>query len=96
MLFRSIAGPRAFGLKVCRATLGGGLPAQAIVVADPDRLPVPGGLAALREEEGWRLLSVASGRDGRMIGYSINPDMEVSLDDCDPARLAAIVSAVFL
>ncbi|MBQ1497566.1 MAG: helix-turn-helix transcriptional regulator [Sphingomonas sp.] len=91
-----IAGPRAFGLKVCRATLGGGLPAQAIVVADPDRLPVPGGLAALREEEGWRLLSVASGRDGRMIGYSINPDMEVSLDDCDPARLAAIVSAVFL
>ncbi|MBN8813690.1 MAG: hypothetical protein BGP17_12990 [Sphingomonas sp. 67-41] len=91
-----IAGPRAFGLKVCRATLGGGLPAQAIVVADPDRLPVPGGIAALREEEGWRLLSVASGRDGRMIGYSINPDMEVSLDDCDPARLAAIVSAVFL
>ncbi|WP_249341187.1 MULTISPECIES: helix-turn-helix transcriptional regulator [unclassified Sphingomonas] len=91
-----IAGPNAFGLKVCRATLGGGLPAQATVVADPDRLPVPGGLAALREGEGWRLLSVASDRDGRMIGYSINPDMEVALDDCDPAHLAAIVSAVFL
>jgi len=91
-----IAGPRAFGLKVCRATLGGGLPAQATVVADPDRLPLPGGLAALREGEGWRLLSVASGRDGRMIGYSVNPDMEIPLDDCDPASLAAIVSAVFL
>lgn len=91
-----IAGPRAFGLKVGRATLGGGLPAQSTVVADPDRLPVPGGLAALREGEDWRLLSVASGRDGRMIGYSVNPDLEVSLDDCDPASLAAIVSAVFL
>lgn len=91
-----IAGPRAFGIKVCRATLGGGLPAQATVVADPDRLPLPGGLAALREGDGWRLLSVASGRDGRMIGYSVNPDMEVALDDCDPASLAAIVSAVFL
>lgn len=91
-----IAGPRAFGLKVGRATLGGGLPAQSTVVADPDRLPVPGGLAALREGEDWRLLSVASDRDGRMIGYSVNPDMEVALDDCDPASLAAIVSAVFL
>jgi transcriptional regulator with XRE-family HTH domain len=91
-----IAGPRAFGLKVSRATLGGGLPAQSTVVADPDRLPVPGGLAALREGEDWRLLSVASSRDGRMIGYSVNPDMEVPLDDCDPASLAAIVSAVFL
>ena len=91
-----IAGPRAFGLKVGRATLGGGLPAQAIVVADPDRLPVPGGLVALREGEDWRLLSVASDRDGRMIGYSVNPNMEVSLDDRDPQEMAAIVSAVFL
>ncbi|MEP9359753.1 helix-turn-helix transcriptional regulator [Sphingomonas sp. KR3-1] len=91
-----VAGPRAFGLKVCRATLGGGLPAQATVVADPDRPPVPGGLAALREGEDWRLLSVASSRDGRMIGYSVNPDLEIALDDCDPAALAAIISAVFL
>lgn len=91
-----IAGPRAFGLKLSRATLGGGLPAQATVVADPDRLPVPGGLAALREGEDWRLLSVASDREGRMIGYSVNPDLEVPLDDVDPASLAAIVSAVFL
>ncbi len=91
-----IAGQRAFGLKVCRATLGGGLPAQATVVADPDRLPLPGGLAALREGQGWRLLSVGSSRDGRMIGYSVNPDMEVPLDDCDPSQLAAIVAAIFL
>jgi hypothetical protein len=91
-----VAGPRAFGLKVGRATLGGGLPGQATVVADPDRLPVPGGLAALREEAGWRLLSVGSDRDGRTIGYSVNPSLEVALDDCDPARLAAIVSAIFV
>ncbi|WP_448661407.1 helix-turn-helix domain-containing protein [Sphingomonas sp. CJ20] len=90
------AGPRSFGLKVCRATLGAGLPAQATVIADPDRFPAPGGLVALREAEGWRLLSVGSSRDGRMIGYSSNPDIEVPLDDCDPARLAAVVGASFL
>ena len=91
-----VAGPRAFGLKVGRATLGGGLPSQATVIADPDRLPVPGGLAALREEGGWRLLTVGSDRAGRTIGYSENPDLEVPLDDCDPARLAAIVAAIFV
>ncbi|MDT8758517.1 helix-turn-helix domain-containing protein [Sphingomonas psychrotolerans] len=89
------AGPRAFGLKVCRATLGGGLPGQAVVIVDPDRSPSPGSLAALREETGWRLLSVGSDRDGRMIGYSNNPELEIVLDDCDPARLAALVSAIF-
>ncbi len=91
-----VAGARSFALKVCRATLGGGLPGQATVVADPDRFPSPGGLVALREEGGWRLLSVASDREGRMIGYSVNPDMEVPLDGCDPADLAAIVSAIFV
>jgi transcriptional regulator with XRE-family HTH domain len=91
-----VAGPRAFGLKVGRATLGGGLPGQAIVIADPDRLPVPGGLAALREEAGWRLLTVGSDRAGRTIGYSVTPELEIALDDCDPARLAAIVSALFV
>lgn len=91
-----MAGPRAFGLKVGRATLGGGLPGQATVVADPDRLPAPGSLAALREEAGWRLLTVGSDRAGRTIGYSVNPELEIPLDDCDPARLAAIVSAIFV
>lgn len=89
------AGPRAFGLKVCRATLGGGLPGQAVVVVDPERFPSPGGIAALREEAGWRLLSVGSDRDGRMMGYSSNPEREIALDDCDPARLAAVIGAIF-
>ncbi|WP_051683208.1 helix-turn-helix domain-containing protein [Sphingomonas sp. UNC305MFCol5.2] len=89
------AGPNAFGLKVCRATLGSGLPGQAVVIVDPDRLPSPGGLAALREDGGWRLLSVGSDRDGRMMGYSSNPEMEIVLDDCPPDRLAALVGAIF-
>jgi transcriptional regulator with XRE-family HTH domain len=89
------AGPGAFGLKVCRATLGGGLPGQAVVIVDPDRFPAPGGLAALREDGGWRLLSVGSDRDGRMMGYSSNPEMEIALDDCAPDRLAALVGAIF-
>lgn len=89
------AGARAFGLKVCRATLGGGLPGQAVVIVDPDRFPAPGGLAALREEAGWRLLSVGSDRDGRMIGYSSNPALELVLDDRDPAQLAGVIAAIF-
>jgi hypothetical protein len=89
------AGDRAFGLRVNRATLGAGLPVQSIVIADPDRPPVPGGLAALREEAGWRLLSVGSDRDGRMVGYSAHPELDVPLDDCDPARLASVISAIF-
>lgn len=90
------AGSRAFALKACRATLGAGLPAQSTVIVDPDRFPAPGGLAALREDKGWRLLSVGSSRDGQMIGYSVNPDLEIPLDDCDPARLASIIGAVFV
>lgn len=89
------AGPRAFGLRVCRATLGGGLPGQSVVIVDPDRFPAPGGLAALREEAGWRLLSVGADRDGRMIGYSSNPALEIVLDDRDPAQIAAVVAAIF-
>lgn len=91
-----IAGRRAFGLRMCRATLGGGLPAQATLIVDPDRYPAPGGLAALREQDGWRVLSVGADRDGRMIGYSTNPPLEIVLDACAPDTLAAIVSAIFV
>ncbi|WP_404337368.1 helix-turn-helix domain-containing protein [Sphingomonas sp. MMS12-HWE2-04] len=92
----SAAGPHAFALRVCRATLGAGLPAKATVIVDPDRFPAPGGLAALREEAGWRLLSVGSARDGRMIGYSCNPELEFLLDDVDPSRVAAVTAALFV
>ena len=89
------AGPRAFGLRVCRPTLGGGLPARAIVVVDPDRPPSPGGLAAVRTGDAWRLLSVACDRHGAMKGYSENPDHEIALDELDPADVCAVVSAAF-
>jgi transcriptional regulator with XRE-family HTH domain len=89
------AGPHAFALRVGRATLGAGLPAQAVVIADPDRVPAPGGIAALREEGGWRLLSVGIDRDGRLLGYSTNPALEIALDEADPATLAAVVAALY-
>jgi transcriptional regulator with XRE-family HTH domain len=90
------SGPRSFALRVCRATLGAGLPAQAIVIVDPDQFPVPGGLAALHEGAGWRLLSVGSDRDGRMVGYSLNPERALMLDEHDPSRLARVVAAIYL
>jgi transcriptional regulator with XRE-family HTH domain len=86
------AGPRAYGLRVGRPTLGPALPGHATVVVDPDRFPSSGGIAVVREEGGLRLLIVSFDRQGRMIGYSINPDREVPLDAVDPADVAMVVS----
>lgn len=90
------AGARAFGLRVCRATLGGGLPGNATVVVDPDRYPGPGGLAVVREGDAYRLLSVTQDRNGVSKGYSVSPDYEVTLDDIAPADLAAVIAASFV
>ena len=90
------AGPRAFGLRVCRATLGGGLPGNATVVVDPDRYPPAGGLAAIRVGNDYRLLATTLDRSGVMTGYSLAPDMEVTLDTLDPARVGSVIAALFL
>jgi transcriptional regulator with XRE-family HTH domain len=89
------AGPNAYGLRVCRPTLGPALPGHAVVVVDPDRFPSAGGIAVLRETAGLlRLLIINADRQGRIIGYSLNPDREVPLDAVDPADLATVVSAI--
>ena len=88
------AGPRAYGLRVCRPTLGPGLPAHGIVVVDPDRFPSPGGIAAVREADGLRLLIVTADRQGRMIGYSTHPDREVELDMIDPADVGTVIGVL--
>ena len=88
------AQPGSYGLRVCRATLGPALPAHAIVVVDPDRFPSSGGLAVVREAGGLRLLVVTFDRQGRMIGYSVNPDREIELDTLDPADLGTVVAVL--
>jgi transcriptional regulator with XRE-family HTH domain len=88
------AGPRSYGLRCCRPTLGPGLPAHATVVVDPDRFPSSGGIAVVREEAGLRLVMVTFDRQGRMIGYSTNPDREVALDTVDPSDVAAVISVL--
>ena len=89
----AIAGARAFGMRVGRPTLGGGLPGQSTVIVDPDRFPQAGGLALVREGDASRILAVAVGRDGRMLGYSIAPEHEQPLDTLETADVAAIVAA---
>lgn len=89
------AGPRAFALRVCRPSLGPGLPAHGVMIVDPDVYPLTGGLAVLREPEGWRLLAIGFDRNGQMRGFSLNPDLDVPLADRDPADLAAVLSVVF-
>lgn len=89
------AGPRSYGLRVGRPTLGSGLPGRSILVVDPDRFPSAGGLAVIREEEGLRLLSITFDRQGRMLGYSEHPDREIAIDDMDPENLATVLSAQF-
>lgn len=89
------AGPRAYALRVCRATLGAGLPSGAVVVVDPDRFPVAGSLAAIRSDHGHRLVTVTFDRTGATKGYSVMPDMEIALDDLDRADVHAVVAAIF-
>lgn len=89
------AGPNAYGLRACRPTLGPALPGHAVLVVDPDRFPSAGGIAVLREPAGLlRLLLITVDRQGRMIGYSLNPDREILLDSVDPADLATAMSAI--
>lgn len=90
-----VAGPRSFGLRICRPTLGAGLPGNAIVIADPDAFPSSGGLAVLREDGNYRLLAITFDLNGAMVGRSINPSLEVSLDAIDPSDIAAVLSASF-
>ncbi|MBB4616677.1 helix-turn-helix domain-containing protein [Sphingomonas abaci] len=92
----AIAGPRAFALRVCRATLGGGLPGQSVVIVDPDRYPQAGGLALVEVEGGYRLVSVALDRHGAMRGYSVVPETEIALDPLPPGHVAAVVAALFV
>lgn len=89
------AGPNAFSLRVCRATLGVGLPANAIVIVDPDRAPTAGSLAAIRSPDGYRLVSVTFDRAGATKGYSVTPELEVDIDALDPADVHAVIAAVF-
>lgn len=91
----STTGPRAYGLRVLRPTLGHGLPASAIVIVDPDRFPSVGSLAVLDEGLGLRLIAVMIDRDGTMIGYSDNPRHEIPLNAVDPANIAAVTGAIF-
>lgn len=89
------AGPRAFALRACRPTLGPGLPGNGVIVADPDVWPFAGGLAVLREVAGYRLLSIGFDRNGAMRGMSLNPDLDIALDERDPADIATVLSVVF-
>lgn len=89
------AGPRAYGLRLGRPTLGAGLPGRATLIVDPDRYPATGGLAVIREDGALRVLSVTADRHGRMLGYSQNPDLEVAIDALDPSAVGAVLAAVF-
>jgi transcriptional regulator with XRE-family HTH domain len=89
------AGPRSYGLRVCRPTLGPGLPARAVVVVDPDCPPSAGGIVAASEPDGLRLLMVTFDRRGKMVGYSQDPDREVALDALDPTALATVIGAIY-
>ena len=92
----AIAGPRAFGLRVCRATLGGGLPGQSTVIVDPDRYPQAGGLALVRDGAGYRIVAIALDRTGAMIAYADFPPFEVPVDTLAPAEIAAVIGAIYV
>lgn len=89
------AGPRAFAVRIPRATLGPGLPAGTTLVIDPDRHPSAGGLALVSEGARHRLVAVTTERTGALIGHSLYPEMEIAMDTLEPGAAAAVVAAVF-
>lgn len=88
------AGPRSFALRLCRPSLGPGLPGHSVLIADPDLYP-SSGLAVLRQGDAYRVLAVTTDRDGATVGFSLHPELEVPLDGRDPADLAAVIAALF-
>jgi hypothetical protein len=88
-------GPRAYGLRIGRPTLGGGMPGNAVLIVDPDRFPSSGGLAVISEGSRRRVLIVTVDRHGAMSGYSENPDREFAIDGLDPADIATVIGAAF-
>lgn len=89
-------GAQVIALRLCRATLGAGLPGQAILFIDPDRYPVAGGLAAVREPGGFRILAVAAGMDGTLVGHSQSPQRALPLNELTQAEVHAVVAARFV
>lgn len=91
----STSGPDAWAMRVCWQSLGAGLPGRAVVIVDPDRFPSTGGLAVVREDDGYRLLAVKTDRQGRLRGYSDYPARDILIDELPPADVATVIIAVF-
>lgn len=89
------SGPGAYALRMCRASLGAAIPGSAVLIVDPDRAPVQGGLAVLKDGEGLRVLALSTGQDGRLIGHSSNPEKAIPLDAVSPADLAMVTAVLF-
>jgi len=80
---------------MCRASLGAAIPGNAVLIVDPDRAPVHGGLVVLRESEGLRVLALSSDKDGTLIGHSTNPEKQIVLDTVSPDDLAMVTAVLF-
>lgn len=89
-------GRHVVALRLCRPTLGAALPGQSILFIDLDRYPVAGGLAAIREPDGYRVLSIAAGNDGLLVGHSQHPPRSVALADIPQDQLHAVIAARFV
>lgn len=90
------AGPRSYGLRICRPSLGPGMPGRATLIVDPDRFPASGGLGVIKYEDGsLRAVSITVDRQGRTIGFGQLPDYEVVIDDLAPDQVASVVAAIF-
>ncbi|MGD9812507.1 MAG: XRE family transcriptional regulator, partial [Sphingobium sp.] len=88
-------GARAYALRMCRTSLGDTIPGSAVLIVDPDRYPVHGGIAVLQEKRGLRVITVTTDRSGHLFGHSINPKKQIALDAYAPADLAMVTAVLF-
>ncbi len=89
------SGSNAYALRMCRASLGAAIPGNAVLIVDPDRTPVQGGLVVLKEGDGLRVLALSSDKDGTLIGHSTNPEKQIVLDTVSPDDLAMVTAVLF-
>ncbi len=89
------SGANAYALRMCRASLGAAIPGGAVLIVDPDRYPVNGGLAVLSEGAGLRVLVVSTDGEGHLHGRSSNPPKDIALDAVEPSALAMVTAVLF-
>lgn len=93
----NINSPAAYALSLCTRRLGNLLPARAILVLDPAKMPGLGDIAAMYVSENEvRLISLREDLDGKLFGVMWNPEEKIDIPEDKISSLHRVVQISFL